>query len=571
MNENTLILNAKRQFAWNALRHLPGHKYIHVAFGLLVMGALLAGGTFIFYKVFEFLMDIGELGPPLMDRLVGIIFLAFFSMLVFSNLVITLATSYISKEVDFLMSQPISHAAVFRQKLIESVIYSSWAFVVLSLPFFLSFGIARQVDFTFYLLVAAIIVPFLMIPAIFGALITMIITAILPAKKTKILVIILAILSLIVSAGMAEILGIRQLFRRLGEENYGEIIRFLSFGSSPLMPSTWLMEGILAIAPGNLGTPNYARYGFFLAVISSTALFLFQISEWVVPKLYYRGWCLTREAANTEDVGLKIWSPLNLVDRLLVVLPIQSRALLSKDLKTFWRDPSQWTQLVMLFGLMIIYITNLRFASEHSENVELLVTKWKTMLAFFNIGATGFILSILTTRFIYPMLSLEGRQFWSIGLAPMPRTKVVWQKYLLCLLITLLLSVVIVIFSSLVLKISFDLFVIAMISALLMSFALSSLTIGIGALMPNFREDNPARIANGLGGTANALISLTYIILAIGMIGIPYHLHSVGTLQTSTVWANWWIPYVLVYLLIQLSAIVLPMWLGLRRWRDVQF
>ncbi len=571
MNENTQILKAKRQIAWNALKNLPGHRYFHLIVWFLVMGLLLSGGTFIFYKIFDFLMSLSELGPPLMDRLVGIVFLAFFSMLIFSNLVITLATSYISKEVDFLMSQPIGHRAIFRQKLIESIIYSSWAFVVLSLPFFLSFGMSRDVGIEFYFFVGLIIIPFLIIPAVFGSLITMSITAFLPAKKTRILVIILAILSLIISAGMAEVLGIRQLFKRLGEENYGDIMRFLSFGSSPLMPSSWLMEAILAIAPGDLGKPNYARYGFFLAVLSSSALFLLQISEWVVPKLYYRGWCLTRESANTEDVGLKKWTPLKFVDQLLVFLPLQSRALLSKDMKTFWRDPSQWTQLVMLLGLMIIYITNLRYASAHSENVELLVSKWKTMLAFFNIGATGFILSILTTRFIYPLISLEGRQFWSVGLAPMPRGRIVWQKYLLCLVITVSLSLLLVTMSSVVLKISWDLVVIALISAVVMSAALSSLSVGLGALMPNFREDNPARIANGLGGTANALISLTYIIIAIGMIGIPYHLNSIGQLQESALWATWYIPYFILYITIQLTAIILPMYLGLKRWNSLQF
>lgn len=571
MNENTHILRAKRQIAWNALVNLPGHKYFHIAVWFLVMGLLLSGGTFIFYRIFDFLMGLSELGPPLMDRLVGIVFLAFFSMLIFSNLVITLATSYISKEVDFLMSQPIGHRAIFRQKLIESIVYSSWAFVVLSLPFFLSFGMSRQVGPEFYLFVALIIIPFLVIPAVFGSLITMTITAFLPAKKTRILVIVLAILSLIASAGMAEFLGIRQMFKRLGEENYGEIMRFLGFGSSPLIPSAWLMEGILALAPGDLGKPDYMRYGFFLAVLSSVALFLVQVCEWAVPYLYYRGWCLTRESANTEEIGQKGWSPLLIVDQLFNFLPIQSRALLRKDMRTFWRDPSQWTQLVMLLGLMIIYISNLRYAGEHSENVELLVTKWRSILAFFNIGATGFILSILTTRFIYPLISLEGRQFWSVGLAPMPRERIVWQKFVLCLVITLSLSLLIVVMSSFVLQISWDLFLIALICAVLMSFALSSLSVGLGALMPNFREDNPARIANGLGGTANALISLTYIIFAIGMIGVPYHMYSLGQLQESTLWATWQIPYYILYAAIQLTAIILPMYLGLKNWREVQF
>ncbi|MBI5153597.1 hypothetical protein HZA57_00030, partial [Candidatus Poribacteria bacterium] len=92
MNENSIILRIKYRSANNALRGISKHKYVHMFVGLMVTVGLIGGGTAFFHEVFSFLMAQEVFGPPLMDRLVGIVFLAFFSMLVFSNLIITLST-----------------------------------------------------------------------------------------------------------------------------------------------------------------------------------------------------------------------------------------------------------------------------------------------------------------------------------------------------------------------------------------------------------------------------------------------------------------------------------------------
>lgn len=571
MKHNSLIIWAKLRSADNALRNLEGIMYVHLFFGAIILTGLLGAGTYLFHNVFGFLMDQEVFGPPLMDRLVGIVFLAFFSMLVFSNLIITLSTSYISREVDFLMVQPIGYLAVFRQKLLESIIYSSWAFALLSLPFFIAFGIAREVSWYFYPMVVLLLIPYLTIPAAIGSIVTMVVTAFLPARRTRTLVIVLAAMSLLLAYVLARLMNFRKIFAQAEDGNFTQIMSFLEFGSSPLVPSTWMMNGLLAIGPGDLGPADFGRYFYWLAMLIATALFLVQISDWLVPPLYHKGWSLTKDSANRGVASRSMLSPFVLVDRVLQTLPSQWRALFSKDIKTFWRDPAQWTQLVILMGLMAIYIANLRSARMYSGTVEFLVTEWKTILALFNLGATCFILSILTTRFIYPMLSLEGRQFWSVGLAPMPRGVIVWQKYALCLAASLLLALSLLFLSNWVLQVEPGLHRLSIACTIMMAFALSSLSIGFGALLPNFREDNPARIANGLGGTANALLSMAYIGVTLGLVGVPTHLYYQGRLHEIGFWENWWWLYVTGFVLFQSLVILGPMALGLRKWRQLEF
>ena len=44
----------------------------------------------------------------------------------------------------------------------------------------------------------------------------------------------------------------------------------------------------------------------------------------------------------------------------LIRINPQSGALLLKDIKTFFRDPAQWAQVLIFFGLLMVYSGNLR-------------------------------------------------------------------------------------------------------------------------------------------------------------------------------------------------------------------
>ncbi|MCA9231945.1 MAG: hypothetical protein KDA57_14950, partial [Planctomycetales bacterium] len=43
------------------------------------------------------------------------------------------------------------------------------------------------------------------------------------------------------------------------------------------------------------------------------------------------------------------------------------------------------------------------------------------------------------------------------------------------------------------------------------------------AMMPNFHEQSPSKIAAGFGGTLNLVLSALYILLIVGMTALPCH------------------------------------------------
>ena len=545
---------------------MKGHLWIHVLMGLLVLIFLVGGGMGFFFALFDFLLseNIVQFGKPLLQHLMGIIFLAFFSMLVFSNIIITLSTTYISRELDFYIPLPVERRNIFVIKLVESIVYSSWAFAILSFPILMAYGAASEVPAFFYPLTIISIVPFLIIPAALGAMITMVISAYLPARKTRIASLVLAGGSILATVIMVRIMGIRRLFSLTDIKDFGQIMGFLTLGSQPTFPNYWFTQGMFAAGSGDLKS-----WFYWFAVLLSTALMLLQVCWWMVPRLYYRGWCLARETATKSTVGGK-FSILNRIDGFLRFLPSRTRALVGKDIKTFWRDPAQWTQIIILFGLLFIYIANLRSASRFSGAINIFLPKWQTLLSFFNLGATCFVLSIITTRFIYPMLSLEGKQFWVVGLAPMKRDHIVWEKYWLSAVSALVLAEFMMVFSNYILKVDSMMRLLSMGTIFVMTFGLTSLSVGLGAVSPDFREDNPGRIANGFGGSMNVILSLLYTGIIIAFEIFPIYLHAIGKRSLYSWDMKFVIPYIGMFIVINVIVIYLPMRIGLSRWRKME-
>jgi ABC-2 type transport system permease protein len=561
-----IIFDTKHRIINNWLDDMKSHLWMHLLMGGGVLGILVGGGSVFFFVLFDFLVaeNFQPFGELLLDHLMGMIFLAFFSMLVFSNIIITLSTTYISKELDFYMALPIRFRDLFVVKLVESMIYSSWAFAILALPIFISYGAAKKTGLSYYFLSVLLVIPYIIIPATIGAIVTMLISAFLPAKKTRLYSIFIIAGIILISVASARILGFRRLFSLSDVKDFTQIMNFLKVGNKPIFPNYWITKGMIAAGEG-----NFKEWAYWLCILISNALMLLQICWWLVPPLYYKGWCLAKETSRQGTAGGR-FSILDRIDSFLKFLPSRARALVSKDIKTFWRDPAQWSQIIILFGLLFIYIANLRSAARYSGTINIYLPKWQTILSFFNLGATCFILSIITTRFTYPMLSLEGRQFWVVGLAPMDRNYIVWEKYWLSSISALIVAEIMMMFSNYILKVDSFIMYLSAATVFIMSFGLTSLAVGLGAIFPNFREDNPARIANGLGGTLNVILSLIYTGAIIAFEMFPVYLHATGGRSLSSWPMIYSIPYIFAFILLNAFIIIQPMRTGLKKWKMLE-
>jgi ABC-2 type transport system permease protein len=109
---------------------------------------------------------------------------------------------------------------------------------------------------------------------------------------------------------------------------------------------------------------------------------------------------------------------------LLGFLDPQTRLLIVKDFRTFRRDPAQWAQVLIFIGLVLLYVLNSRQFFQAGIG-----TKFAHGVSLMNLCATALLMCAFMGRFIFPLMSLEGKKFWILGLLPLRRDRLLWGKF----------------------------------------------------------------------------------------------------------------------------------------------
>jgi ABC-2 type transport system permease protein len=225
---------------------------------------------------------------------------------------------------------------------------------------------------------------------------------------------------------------------------------------------------------------------------------------------------------------------------------------------------------------LALYFLNIRRITYEADD-----PVWMNLLSFLNVTVVGLILSTFTTRFIFPMISLEGSRFWILGLLPIDRDTILWGKFLLAAIGAAVPSMLLIFISDWTLQIDPIVMLLHQLTCILLSSGLSGLAVGLGATMPNLTEQSPSKIAAGFGGTLNLVLSAVYIVLIVALTGVPYHFMMmmrpvrdglpahVQENFANLVWSVW-IGLALAIVLGILTTVI-PLRRGLRAFRQLEF
>jgi ABC-2 type transport system permease protein len=191
------------------------------------------------------------------------------------------------------------------------------------------------------------------------------------------------------------------------------------------------------------------------------------------------------------------------------------------------------------------------------------------MVSFLNLAVVGLILSTFTTRFIYPMISLEGQCLWILGLLPVSRSTILWSKFWFASIGSWIPCAILVLLSDLLLGVSPLVIWVHQLTCVLLCAGLASIAVGLGATMPNFRETSPSKIAAGFGGTLNLVVSALYIMLIVVLTALPCHFYVGKELWGAVILSPdrllmWLIVGISAAVVTGIVATVLPLQRGLR-------
>jgi len=541
----------------------------------VVLTMLLWGGMFWMFADGFWFLDSAIPHAETHDRCVGAIFGAFFAalmvMLIFSSGIILFSSLYCTREIAYLLTMPARTERVFLHKFQEAIVLSSWGFILLGSPMLLAYGFVEGAPWYYYVTLLPFLVSFIYIPVAIGAMICLFIVRRVPDSRMAVLI----------GAGIVLIAGAVWITWSLinGPQNdlltvgwFQEVLNRLQFSEQRLLPSWWLSTGLLKAT-----TREWAESLLFLTLMISNALFFRQLAVWIAARFYRSSYSGLYDRTTRHRHHRPARFDL-VFFRAASFLPVEMRLLIIKDVRLFRRDPMQWSQFLIFLGLLSLYFLNIRHFTYDSPYIG-----WVNMISFLNLSVVGLLLSTFTTRFIYPTISLEGRRFWILGLLPVRRDTILWSKFLFAAGGSIIPCTTLVFLSDMMLKVSSLVLICHQLTCIILCLGLAGIAVGLGARLPNLREQSPSRIAAGFGGTLNLVISTLYILIIVLLTAMPMHFYlaaqqyaGVAATPEGQASVQWWVGLWLIVgisasLVIGVIATCVPLRIGFRAFEKLEF
>ena len=460
------------------------------------------------YRVLRYIGNVQDIGNLLAGKVLGVILLAFLSILLLSNIITALSTFFLAKDLDLLVAAPIGWPRLYLAKLGETIVHSSWMVGLLALPILTAYGTVYAGGPLFPFVAAAALGPYLLLPAVAGTIFTVLLVNVFPARRTR------ELLGLIgLGAGALVVLLLRfirpeQLARPEGFRNFVDYLTVLKAPTSPWLPSEWSAEMIMNWLTRVADPwPIVKLWGAAALALGLGAA----VHRW----LFLQGYSKAQEGAERK-VRRPLRGP---AARLLTWLPPQKREFLFKDMRLFFRDNTQWSQLILLVVLLMIYIFNIKSLPIHSgERIPFALV---TIISFLNLGLAGFVLAAVAARFIFPAISLEGRQMWLLRSSPLDPRAMLWSKYWMGTLPLLALALSITVLTNWLLQVSPFMMAVSLATIVLYTMAASALALTFGVFYPQFGTENAAQIPTSFGGVVYMMTSLCLLALVIMIEALP--------------------------------------------------
>ncbi len=512
------------------------------------------------YRVLSYFQSVPEIGTLIAGKLLGLTLLSFLGILLLSNVITALSSFFLARDLDLLQSSPVDWLDLYLAKLGETLLHSSWMVALMMVPIFAAYAIIYGAGILFVPFALLVVLPLLIIPSAVGSALTLILVNVFPARRTRDL---LSIITIAAAGGLILLFRLirpEQLARPEGFRNLLDFFTVLRAPTSPFLPSEWAASALM----GSLVGPGDA-FGLFL--LWSTAAAAVVIGAALHYRLYPVGFTKAQEGAERFVKG-GVWNVL--LAPLNAFLSVARREFVIKDLKLFFRDTAQWSQLILLAVLVVIYLFNIRALPLFTgEQVPFFVV---TLVSFLNLGLAGFVLAAIAARFIFPAISLEGRQMWLLRSSPLDLKALIWSKYWVGTLPLLVLALIITIMTNVFLQASPFIMAVSVGTIILLTLAISALALAFGTLYPQFETENAAQIPTSFGG-------LVFMMTTVGLLGVvivieagPVYAYLQAVQQGGSVSVT---PAMIAafgaVVVVCAVATIVPLRIGLRRMEEFEF
>lgn len=532
------------------------------ALGLGFVGLFFWGFIFvIIWRMLLYFRNTQGIGDLLAGKLLGLALLTFLGILLLSNIITSLSTFFLSQDLELLMASPADRVRVYGSRLAETIASSSWMVALLAVPLFLAYGFTYRADPGFYLLGLAVMAPYLVLPAVVGTAFTLVLVNVFPARRTRDL---LALIGLFTAAGVVMLFRFLRPERLVRPDEFRDLVDFMAIlrtPSSVWLPNEWATDALMSYLNG-----FYDPLPFLLLLSTAGAFAVGGV--WLHLRFHAAGFTRAQEGAHRREDRKRS----RLLDLLFSWMTVRTRELVSKEIRVFFRDSTQWSQLILLGVLVAVYVYNIQVLPLYTgEQVSFLLIN---VVSFLNLGLAGFVVAAIAARFVYPAVSLEGRMMWLLRSSPLDIRTLFWSKYWVGTVPLLVVALPLIVITNLILEVSPFIFILSTTTMVFITFALTALALGFGALYPNYESDNVAEIPTSFGGLLFMMAAVTYLAGVILMEAWPVYSFLSANFRGEPLRNSVLLPLVLGVIgaaTLTVLCVVLPLRAGVRRVRELDF
>lgn len=468
-------------------------------------------------------------------KVIGLSFLMLFLLLLFSCSISAVGFLFNAKDLETILSFPLSKTRFFVTRLCNIVLSSFWMLILFVTPIYLGFSLNYNLSWDFFAVCLLVTFLLLIITASLGSIAAILLVNICPAYRIKeilaVIAVIFAIGVLVIGQKTSHVDFSRQIVNQTqvsSKDNLKSAALFLSATEDPnpeWFPSKWA-----TLAISNYVDPKTDKL-IPLIKLFSTAVILFLLALVLFKKLHIRGWSfsLLTKSPNktyTSNVSSKL-------TKLIIPFNQPLRALVAKEIKCFVRDTTQSLQLFVLLFLTSIYIYNFRALRNFSGFPPEMLELWKAGLSVANVILGACVVAAIATRFVYPSVSLEGKSYYMIRLTPLSISQYLKNKFMLWFMPVLSLNLILLSSGALAIESSSSTLLATIFVTICISIGITGIGIGIGSVYSKFDWDSPSQISASFGSLVYMFLALVTIALSILPCLMLFALTNIDTLKDN--------------------------------------
>lgn len=472
--------------------------------GVFVMAAVaLAFEVFLFFgfrRVFHNFLTLEELGASdlgslrlnLIEQLLRLVFSLALSMLFLSMTSAALSAVYLAEGAAPLLLAPRHWLAPFLSRFTLAATSVSYMVAAMILPILLALGTKFGAAPMYYWLLPPALLLLTLPPLVLGCAITALLIRLFPVNRLQQVLTVTTLLGISLVVILIVAANPASLFKPRESEDFKEIAASINITGLDRLPGAWAARLLIRALQGEFST----QAALPLALSAGAALLVLAGLAWIYP----RTWSRAQERTSSLRPSRGWW-------------PASTLGLLwLKDLRLFARDAKEWSQLLMLAALQVIYLYNMKHMP-----ADLDIFRWAVVLI--NLAILGFILAALNLRFTFSAMALEGPGVWCLLKSPLPRTRILWEKTLFSFLPLSGFALLLTGFAGKLLNLPPRLYFFSLGLSFVFAVVLHFLAVAFGLAQYRPPESDPVKMALSPGGIGYMAVSLSYVICGLILTG----------------------------------------------------